>query len=598
MPNENSNSSSKKKSSGGNSAPKKSTTRNNHYSKTTSHSKASSKKTVSQQETIPATVETIKEQETSVNETTSHTAESMQAPMESVKTSTKKSFDMSKIADCCKNNKKMLSIAAAVIAVFVVAGIAFFFMGSADRKVLATYTNNEGKVETVRIGDIMDVLRPNLPQVPQEAIDSLDSIEAIRQVVQNVSIQPRFIVLEALNISNFQDSDDYATLLKTSLKTASFRNMNTKSAQNIYKDISNQQLMVATASRILMSRSPNPSEDEATLARLSEILENVKTSENPLQDFRSFAASDSQDFMTRGMNGYMGYVLKGSYPDLDDVLFQKKAGEGLYNEIITNPEFYQIVYVETPAKAGKLKDFPDIQNGQAFQTYVVNYIISNAQVLYNYNPENLTYSSDKGQEVDPETFTDSTVVARFWKKNYTIAQISEFILASAPPGAVAPQPAEVVQLLSDTNSEAGYIVQLGVLLRSYNPNQARNKETIELSNMTVQQIDTESSYPIIEEYLLARIDTNVTAAEVKDYYDNLAEKPISTYRDDGTPVYAKLDEIRAQVENAIQGSRMQAEFLVLMGKAAEERSLKWKDANLPVLTQVIIKEHQKVTAQK
>ncbi|MGL5722045.1 MAG: peptidylprolyl isomerase, partial [Brevinema sp.] len=368
------------------------------------------------------------------------------------------------------------------------------------------------------------------------------------------------------------------------------------SSDQIFKDLSNQQLTVAAVSRIVLNKLSDPAENENVYARVSDILETLKISLSILQDFRDAAADNSQDRATQGMNGYMGDVIKGTFPELDDVLFSKKAPEGLYPEIIETPESYQLIYVENPMKSGKMKDFPDIQNGQSFQLYVVNFLNSNAQVLYTYDLATHTYTSEKNELVDPETFTANTVVARFWKKNYTVAQVSSLILATAPAGAVAPQPAEVVQLLAETN-DTSYRFQLAVLLRSYKEGGNR-KEIAKISNDTAVQLDTQNAQAIIEGYLLDRIETNVTAQEVDIYYNNMPERPIIDYRNDGTPIYATIAEARPQIEQAIVGMRFQQEFITLMNKASEERSLEWKEANLPVFSKVLAKEHKKATTQQ
>ncbi|MGL5722860.1 MAG: hypothetical protein ACRCY4_10735 [Brevinema sp.] len=589
MPNESPNSSRQKKSSGEKSAPKKSTTRK-PSSKTTTN-KTSSKKTVSKKVVAPV-VESIKTPETPVvtSAPTSTPAPATPAPVVS------KPAKENKYINNVLKNKKTLGIVAAAVAVLVLGVVAFAFMGGDNRKVLATFTDNDGKIVAVRISDVIDVLKPNLSQVPQEAIDTLEGIEPLRQVVQNAAVQPRFIVLEALNISNFRESENYTQQLQEYLKGMALNLANRKSFEQIYKDLSNQQLMVAAASRILINKSSDPEEDATILVRISNILQSLKESENVLQDFRAFATTDSQDIITRGMSGYMGEVIKGTFPELDDALFEKKSAEGLYPEVIVGPDSYQLVYVETPAKSGKMKDFPELQNGQSFQLHMVNFLNNNSQVLYSYDPATQTYFSEKNEPVNAETLTANTVVARFWKKNYTIAQVGEFILATAPQGALAPQPTEVVQLLSETNFEANYRIQLTAMLRSYST--APDKELVNLSNTAVTQLDNESSYGIIEEYLIARIDTNVSAQETEVYYNSLPEKPIQDYRPDGTPVYATLAEATPQIQNTILGGRMQQEFLVLMSKASEERSLKWKEANFPVLNRVILKEYQKATAQQ
>ena len=482
---------------------------------------------------------------------------------------------------------------------FGILALLLFTVSCGSNGVLATY-QVDGKVRKMTAGQTLVDLKDLYPQVSQQDMENfMGDPETVKLVAHSRLIEPELLKLEAIKVSNFVDSVEYQQNIEQQKNLLPYQLAFQKGRELIQKEITKQSIEMAEVSRIMFTNG-DPLQAGETIDEVSmtSLLEELKASENLLEDFPIMAEKYSQEPLGAQTGGYLGNIQKGQFLPLDEVVFVKKSKD-LYPEIITGIDGSYIILVHTPVKKMKVADLEKEGSLSSMAGIEMNYIKNNFKYLYMAHPETPnTYIFNKKEIMDVD-IKENQKLLKIWNKSYTAKQLSPIFEVIVGRSAQEYTPDIILRILAQAQIQAqaqqqqasSLEQQLVVVLKGYNNSIKNSKEYKDLLKENLNSMELETVYQIMSEEVFKGISTNVTETEFRDFYKIPENKQVKSYSDNGEPVYATFDESKEAMTQAILTSR----FTLVQGQFREEMankySITWNDLQVVKFIETLKKDY-------
>ena len=478
---------------------------------------------------------------------------------------------------------------------FGMMALLLFTVSCGSNGVLATY-QIDGKVKKVTSGQLLKDLRSLYPQVSQQDMENfMGNQETLKLVAHGRLIEPELLTLEAMEISDFTDSAEYQQGIEQQEQLLPYQLAYQKGQDLIQKELTKQSVEMAEVSRIMFTNGdPLQMGEEIDGVSMISLLEELKTSENLLEDFPIMAEKYSQEPLGAQTGGYLGNIQKGQFDALDDVIFTKKSKD-LYSEVITGIDGSYIILVHTPAKKMKVSDLEKTGGLSSLAGIEMNYIKDNFKYLYTAHPEKInTYVFNK-KEIASIDIKANQKLLKIWNKNYTAKQLAPIFEVLVGKSTQEYTADIIISILTQYQSRSQQLSsleqQLAIMLKGYNTSVKNSKEYKDLLKENLNSMELEMVYQIMSEEVFKGVSTNVTDVELREFYKVPENKQVKSYSEDGNPVYASFDESKEGMIQAVLTSRValvQSQFKDNMDK---KYSITWNDLQVVKFMKTLKKDY-------
>ena len=478
---------------------------------------------------------------------------------------------------------------------FGMLALLLFTVSCGSNGVLATY-EVDGKVKKITSGQLLKDLKDLYPQVSQQDMENfMGNQETIKLVAHSRLIEPELLTIEAIAASNFIDTEEYQQGVEQQAEVIPYQLAFQKGQDLIQKELTKQSVEMAEVSRIMFTNG-DPLQMGETIDGVSmvSLLEELKASENLLEDLPIMAEKYSQEPLGAQTGGYLGNIQKGQFDTLDDLIFVKKSKD-LYPEIITGNDGSYIVFVHTPAKKIKVADLEKTGGLASMAGIEMNYIKDNFKYLYMAHPEKVnTYIFDK-KEMLAIDIKDSQKLLKIWNKSYTakqLAPIFEVLIGKSTQEYTADI---IISILAQYQNQEQQISsleqQLAIMFKGYKNSIKSSKEYKDLLKENLNSMELEMVYNIMSEEVFKDISTNVTDTELRDYYKMPGNQQVKSYSDNGEPVYATFDESKEAMTQAILTSRFTLVQNQFRDDLEKKYSIIWNDLQVVKFVETLKKDY-------
>ena len=478
---------------------------------------------------------------------------------------------------------------------FGMLALLLFTVSCGSNGVLATY-QVDGKAKKITSGQLLKDLKELYPQVSQQDMENfMGNQETLKLVAHSRLIEPELLTIEALAASNFIDTDEYQQGVDQQTEVIPYQLAFQKGQELIQKELTKQSVELAEVSRIMFTNGdPLQMGEEVDGVSMISLLEELKASENLLEDLPIMAEKYSQEPLGAQTGGYLGNIQKGQFIPLDEVVFVKKSKD-LYPEIVTGNDGSYIVFVHTPAKKMKVSDLEKTGGLASMAGIEMNYIKDNFKYLYMAHPETPnTYIFNK-KEILATDIDENQKLLKIWNKTYTAKQLApvfEVLVGKSTQEYTADIMISILAQYQNQEQQISSLEQqLAVMFKGYNNSIKNSKEYKDLLKENLSSMKLEKVYNIMSEVVFKDISTNVTDTELRDYYKIPGNQQVKSYSDNGEPVYASFDESKEAMTQAILTSR----FTLVQGQFREDMakkySITWNDLQVAKFVETLKKDY-------
>jgi len=355
-----------------------------------------------------------------------------------------------------------------------------------------------------------------------------------KSLIENRYLKPEILYYEQLQsgITNTQEFQQNLERVKRNVEDSTYIKKGQEIIQKEGKDATYE---VARASHILLtvprytnigdktvelSESEYNTKLEETKVVAQNIIDSIKTSKNPLNEFKKVAVEKSQDRGSAANGGDTGYFTRGEMvKEFEDAVFTAKKTGIIENPVKTHFGFHIIYVTDLPQKRS-LKELKSKVNKDMYKRIERN-LVSKYQdfdikdkIVENFQ---LDQANKKviinGNSFDPKDIPEDSTILTSYKKPYSWKDSKEIISFYVP---------NFTNNL-DFNS---FLIQMGNLKRFlYIRDASKSKgygNTAEFKkdySDTLQKYITNIVVRTFESGLYEKAKTMVTEKEVKDFYE-------------------------------------------------------------------------------
>lgn len=257
---------------------------------------------------------------------------------------------------------------------------------SSDNVELANYQYN-GKVFQQTIGDVRDAVASYM----YEDMDLATDIESQKMFLLQYFIMLDFMLFDQLE-EDFTNTIAFQTNALNLDELSEMYVLYNKGYELVTEDIESQGADVVKASHILFSTmditETNSDEMDAIYNKAIGVLDALKESSKPYEDFVSYVADFSDDTGSAASDGDVGYFVKGvMVPAFEDAAFSVTK-EGLYPEIVESIFGYHIIYVTEAPEKKPIDELSELL-ADSMPSYIISGLYSQVyEDLYNDNVTN------------------------------------------------------------------------------------------------------------------------------------------------------------------------------------------------------------------
>ncbi len=461
--------------------------------------------------------------------------------------------------------------------------------------VLATY-QVDGKVEKTTSGQLLKDLRSLYSQVSQQDMENfIGNQETLKLVAYGRLIEPELLTLEAMKILDFTNNEEYQKGMEQQKQLLPYQLAYQKGQELIQKELTKQSVEIAEVSRIMFTNGdPLQMGEEIDGVSMTSLLEELKTSENLLEDFPIMAEKYSQEPLGAQTGGYLGNIQKGQFDSLDDIIFIKKSKD-LYPEIIMGVDGSYIVLIHTSAKKMKVSDLEKTGGLASLAGIEMNYIKDNFKYLYTAHPEKAdTYIFNK-KEIAAIDIKENQKLLKIWNKNYTVKQlipVFEVLVGKSAQDYTADIMISVLaQYQMQQQQVSSLEQQLAIVFKGYNNSIKNSKEYKDLLKENLNSMELEMVYQIMSEDVFKGISTNVTDTELRDFYNVPGNRQVKSYSENGDPIYATFNESKEGMTQAILTSRFTLVQNQFRDDIEKKYNITWNDLQVVKFMETLKKDY-------
>lgn len=441
---------------------------------------------------------------------------------------------------------------------------------------LISYHNGQ-KISYITVNQAIKDIQAFFPRISAEKIDQMQADDdLLRNYILLTSLDPILLPLEAQKISNYQQDPQFIENKKQLMNTLPYQLGYQKGQELIKKAINSQKVQSAEISRIFFKKTEDEISNKNNLQQALETINKLSLSSNIIEEFGNMAEEISQEPLGADNGGYLGEIIKGTYPDLDETVFSEKA-TGLYPEVIEGIHGYYVIYIHSPAKTSSIQDIDTYEFSPARQTLLYDYLNQNIKYLYSLDGDNVIIHNKTNNASD---ISEKTPIISIWKKKYSLSQIKEILPVLGFVQEL--DNLEILKLLAspERSGRNATIYQIAIMYKGYNPNIKQTKEYKDILSEQEQTLNLEIAQQILGEKLFNSIDTNITMAELQEFYANTNNRPIKNYDKNDNPIFKTFAESKPELEQTILYNRHYAKLLELRNKLIEDFKISWSDSGI------------------
>lgn len=438
------------------------------------------------------------------------------------------------------------------------------------------------KVGTVKSKEVLKELKPLFEGVnPQEMNFLLSAPDTFKMVVQNRLFEKEMLISEARELSNYMEDPAYIQSVTYQSNTLPYEFAFKNGLTKLSNEIDKQSVTIAEVSRIMFTNDTLV-DDKTPEDILASLMENP----DDMTAFSLAAEKYSHEALGAQTGGYLGQVVQGQHPALDVVVFEG-GNKGMHTELLSDEFGTYIVYIHTPARKVKASELKKQNLTISPDQLRSNYLARNIKYLYTLNENGILLG--KTQKTIDE-LADKDVLVKLWGKSVTLGQLKKDF--EALMGGHMKEPMTVEQLLTNiaptgNNQHSLIFQQIAIMNKGFDKNLKKSKEFKEQLATNVESIEMDMVYGIVSQELFQSLDTNVTDAELTEYYADDNNKQVVSYNDDGTPQYASFTDSKDALKQAIISKRAESIRLEFQEKLDAKYDIVWdEEALLSVMDEV------------
>ncbi|MGL4562393.1 MAG: peptidylprolyl isomerase [Brevinema sp.] len=473
-----------------------------------------------------------------------------------------------------------------------------FVLSCASNQTLVSYNDVNGKTVNVSLNQAMESLEYVLSGVSPEDMSFFESDrDLLKRVVGSAVLDMDLYTIDALMISNFKADPLYQESLQKQTELLPYLFAAEKGREEITKNIYKTKVQVAEVYQIMftnkdISNSVSSSQGTNTMTA-EEIIAQLKTSTNLVEDFIMLAMTYSEEPVGSQTGGYLGYVQKGSRTDIDDVLFTKTA-DGLYPQIVEGKFGQYILYIKTKAKSINLE-----------QAQQENIPVDGNQILAQYLDKQITLGftlvDDDKIVINNKTnliseLSSKTKLVTVFGKKYTL---DDLILPLQSQGMLPietmPTPDTILKsLVSPINpaKPSQQLYRVASVLKGYSSSINNNKEFKKIKQIELRNVEFQNAIPILSEIVFKDLVTNISDAEAQKFYkEHPDQRPIIRFNDKDEPIYGTFAQSKDEIKQKIiseQARKIQDNYRSTLD---QKYNVVWNEKSLDKLLAKIQKDY-------
>ena len=478
---------------------------------------------------------------------------------------------------------------------FGMLALLLFTVSCGSNGALATY-EVDGKVKKITSGQFLKDLQSLYPQVSQQDMENfIGNQETLKLVARGRLIEPELLTLEAMEMSDFTNDEEYQKSMEQQEQLLPYQLAYQKGQELIQKELTKQSVEMAEVSRIMFTNGdPLQAGEELDGVSMVSLLEELKTSENLLEDFPIMAEKYSQEPLGAQTGGYLGNIQKGQFDSIDDIVFTKKSKD-LYPEIVTGFDGSYIILVHTVAKKMKVSDLEKAGGLASLAGVEMNYIKDNFKYLYTVHPEKAdTYVFNK-KEIEGVDIKDNQKLLKIWNKSYTAKQLAPVFEVLVGKSTQEYTADIIIMILAQYQTQAQLVSsleqQLAIVFKGYSTSIKNSKEYKDMLKENLNSMELEMVYQIMSEEVFKGVSTNVTDTELRGFYKVPGNQQVKSYSENGDPVYASFDESKEAMIQAILTSRMTLVQNGFRDDLNKKYSITWNDLQVVKFMDTLKKDY-------
>lgn len=478
---------------------------------------------------------------------------------------------------------------------FGISALLLLTVSCGSNRVLATY-QVDGKVKKITSGQLLKDLKDLYPQVSQQDMENvMGNQDTLKLVAHSRLIEPELLTIEVIAASNFIDTEEYQQGIEQQTEVIPYQIAYEKGQELIQKELTKQSVEMAEVSRIMFTNGdPLQMGGEVKDVSMVSLLEELKVSENILEDFPIMAEQYSQEPLGTQTGGYLGNIQKGQFDGLDNTVFTKKSKD-LYAEIITGNDGSYIVFVHTPAKKMKVADLEKSGGLASIAGIEMNYIKDNFKYLYMAHPEKInTYVFNKKEIINVD-IKENQKLLKIWNKDYTakqLAPIFEVLVGKSAQEYTADIIISVLAQYQNQGQQISLLEQnLAIMSKGYNNSIKNSKEYKDILKENLNSMELEIVYQIMSDEVFKGVSTNVTDTELRNYYETPGNQQVQSYSENGEPIFATFDESKEAMTQAILTSKITLVQGQFREEMANKYSITWNDLQVVKFVKTLKKDY-------
>lgn len=467
--------------------------------------------------------------------------------------------------------------------------VLFAPLACASNVEVVAYNIND-KVGTVKSKSVMKEFKSLFASIdPNEMNYILSAPDILKIVVQTRFFEDKMVLEEALVLSNYQEDEKYLDNLSYQSNALVLDLAFQKGLSNLSNKLQKLPVAIAEVSRIMFTNDTLV--DGKTPA---ELLNDLQFSEGDVAvEFTLAAEKYSHEQLGVQTGGYLGQILKGQFPALDESVFEEEAAQGIYPKLISDQYGTYLLYVHTPVKKIKVANFEKENIIVTPEQLQANYLNQNVEYLFSINDNGILLN---GVQKTYEELQGDDVLVKLWGKPYNLAHISSNVRVLMEGS--TPIPLNTAQILSFISPTRGKNVplamqQLAIIENGYDKNIKSSKEYKKQIKTNLQSLKIQTAYNIVSADLYKTFNTNVTEKELKELYADENNRQIVSYNDDGTPKYASFLESKEILTRTIVAQRANVIRQEFQQKLDKKYQIIWNEENLLSVLQDIQEEYEK-----
>ncbi len=462
--------------------------------------------------------------------------------------------------------------------------VAFSLVSCTQNVELVSYTV-DGDTKKVMSKEVSKDIESLFEQAnPQEMGYILSDPNIFKMVIQNRTFESDLIINEARQISNYQDDVVYMDAVAQKTQSLPLELAYRDGLDKISNEVIKQTVEISEVSRIFFT---NQSEQV-----IGQILAELLASDDLITDFALKAEEHSQEMLGARTGGYLGNLVKGQFSVVDEIVFDQNF-EGMYGEILTDHNGAYLILVHSPIRKVKVENFEKEGINIDIDTLMLREIESSVEYLYSVDMNDSDVIYIDGVQKNTSQIGDDEKIVKIWGKDYTFKQIADqtSILMNAD---IQLSTRDMFVFIAPTRSRPAVSLQkISIVEKGYDKNIENSKEYKELLAENLKNIELDTVYKIVIEDLYKDTSTNVTSVEIAEYYADVNNREVVSYKDDGTPVFATLEQSTESIKQMILSKRAEEIQIKFINKLNVDYAVTWHEENLMEFITELQKKYDK-----